>query len=106
MDDQVALTQEQLAFGLYLAKKVDRLGSVMVLATTVHEYFGQNVDALQWLCENNLWSMRADTILGVVTFTSNARKDRPKPLPVQRLVRQLRKAERLGEQTFDIPCEC
>jgi hypothetical protein len=105
VDDQVALSNEQLAFGLYLAKTVDRLGSAMVSAQIVHEYFGENVDTLQWLCENNLWQMKTDTLLEVVTFTGHARKDRPKRLPVQKLIRQLRQAERKGTKAFDIPCE-
>lgn len=101
----MALSQEQLAFGLYLAKNIDRLGAAMVQAATVHEYFGQNVDALQWLCENNLWSMKADDVLGIVLFTGGARKDRPKRMPIQRLMRQLRKAERQGVKHFDVPCD-
>lgn len=105
MEDQVALSQEQIAFGLYLAKKIDRLGSAMVLAETVHEYFAENVDALQWLCENNLWSMRADTVLGLVTFT-RVHGGQPKKMPIQRLVRSLRKAERQGVREFDVECGC
>lgn len=105
MDEQVALSQEQLAFGLYLAKRIDRIGTAMVSAEIVHEYFGENVDALQWLCENNLWRMRTDEVLGVVEFIGSASRTRPKRLPIQRLIRQLRTADRKGTKEFDIPCE-
>lgn len=105
MSDQVALSHEQLAFGLFLARQIDKIGSAIMPAEVVHDHFRESVDALEWLCENNLWQMKTDTILGIVTFTGQSRKNAPARLPIRTLLRQLRKAERKGIKAFDVPCE-